>query len=124
VLERARDVEQVVVDWLRAKQMGDSQRISGALSSDDPVLAIGTEAAEWYAGVTSFAEAHASAPPFTAVIEQVEAYADGPLAWAAVRAVVQTDEPGGLLVRLTLVLAKKNGSWRIVHSHASIGAAR
>ncbi|MCW3015689.1 MAG: hypothetical protein JWO02_2781 [Solirubrobacterales bacterium] len=42
------------------------------------------------------------------------------MAWAAVRGVIQTGEPGGLPVRLTLVLAQEgDGDWRVVQSHAS-----
>lgn len=119
VLERARGVEQVIVEWLDAKQAGDAQRIRMSLSSNDAVLAIGTGADEWYAGPAAFTDAHASAPPFTATIEHVEAYADGPVAWAAVRAVVDTGEASGLPVRLTLVLTSEGDSWRIVQSHAS-----
>jgi hypothetical protein len=96
VLERARDVEQVVVEWLEAKQAGDAQRIRKSLSGNDAALAIGTGAEEWHAGARQFVYAHALAPPFTAAIESVEAYADGPVAWAAVRAIVQTGETGGL----------------------------
>jgi ketosteroid isomerase-like protein len=123
VLRRAPDVERVISDWLEAKHVGDAPRIRTSLSSDDAALAIGTGAEEWYAGATTFADAHASAPPFTAAIEHLEAYAVGPVGWAAVRAVVQTGDGGGVPVRLTLVLANEDGSWRIVQSHASTAAS-
>jgi ketosteroid isomerase-like protein len=58
------------------------------------------------------------------VLESVEAHRDGSVAWAAVRGVIETGEPGGLPVRLTLVLAQESGSqWRVVQSHASTPSA-
>jgi ketosteroid isomerase-like protein len=120
---RAPEVEQVVRDWLVAKQAGDPEGIGATLSSYDGVLAIGTDAGEWFAGSARFAEAHAPGAPFTAVFESVDAHRDGAIAWAAVRGAIQTGEPGGWPVRLTLVLAQDGaGDWRIVQSHASTPA--
>jgi hypothetical protein len=55
-----------------------------------------------------------------ATLDHVEAHREGLLAWAAVRAVVETGEPGGLGIRLTLVLVSRDGAWQVVQSHASL----
>jgi hypothetical protein len=55
-------------------------------------------------GYERFAAAHATGAPFTAVVQSLEAHRYGSIAWAAIRAVIQTDDPGGWPVRLTLVL--------------------
>jgi ketosteroid isomerase-like protein len=115
------EVEQVVREWLQAKQTADGSAIRDGLSSYDGALAIGTEASEWWVGARAFAEAHAAGGAFTAAIDDVEAHTHGSVAWAAVRANVETGEPGGTAVRLTLVLVREaDDRWRVIHSHASV----
>jgi ketosteroid isomerase-like protein len=65
--------------------------------------------------------AGAAGGAFTAAVDHVEAHASGDVGWAAVRAVIATGEPGGVPIRLTLVLEREDGrGWRIVQSHASV----
>jgi ketosteroid isomerase-like protein len=117
---RAPEVEDIVRGWLATKQAGDADAVRASLSGYEGVQAIGTEAGGWWSGADAFADAHASGGPFSASLESVEAHREGSVAWAAVRALVHTGEPGGLSVRLTLVLAQESeSSWRVVQSHAS-----
>lgn len=122
--EPAPEVEQVVRDWLNSKQLGDRAGITARLSRYEGALAVGTGAEEWFRGADEFTDAHASPGAFAAVIDSVEAHSSGPVAWAAVRAVIETGGPGGFPLRLTLVLVRDqgNGDWRIVQSHASAPA--
>jgi hypothetical protein len=94
------------------------------LSSSESALAIGTSADEWHRGAGEFENGHSGTGPFAAVIESVEAHRSGSVAWAAVRSVIDTGEPGGFPVRMTLVLTcdEDAGDWRIIQSHASAPA--
>src|SRR5215210_5350085 len=122
--ERAPEVETVVREWLDAKQAADGAAVRAGLSEYVGALAIGTDASEWWAGSDAFTAAHVSGAPFSAVLEDVEAHRAGAVAWAAVRAVIDTGEPGGMPVRLTLILLRgKDGQWQIAHSHASVPAS-
>jgi ketosteroid isomerase-like protein len=85
-------------------------------------LAIGTDAREWWSGADSFAAAHTSGGAFTASLATLEAHVHGPVAWAAVDATLETGEPGGMGLRLTLVLVEERDGWRVVQSHASLPA--
>jgi hypothetical protein len=116
--QRSTSVETAVRDGLGAKQAGDAAVIRAGLSVYDDALAIGTEAAEWWAGSAAFSDAHAGTAPFSAAIEQVDAHQEGAVGWAAVRALVRWDD-GETPVRLTLVLIREDHGWRIVQSHAS-----
>lgn len=116
--ERARDVEELIVAWLEAKQAADAQGIARRLSAYKGALAVGTEAGEWWSGADRFADAHTGGTPFTAVLNSVEAHRHGPVAWAALDATLE----GGQAVRLTLVLVEELDGWRIVQSHASMPA--
>jgi ketosteroid isomerase-like protein len=122
VPERAPEVEDFVRDWLDAKQAGNGRRIGEGLSGYDGALAIGTDASEWWAGRDAFTEAHTATGPFAATITALEAHREGPVAWAVVRAAIETGDASPLSVRLTLVLVRHADSWRIVQSHASLGA--
>jgi hypothetical protein len=50
-------------------------------------LAIGTEAAEWWAGLAAFTD-DAGTARFAAAIEHVDAHQEGAVGWAAVRGFV------------------------------------
>lgn len=117
--ERAPEIEQLVREWLEAKQAADAEGIRRPLSGYGGALAIGTGPGEIHEGAAGFHDAHTAGGPFAATIESVEAHRHGSAGWAAIRAVVDTGEPEGFPIRLTLVLVEEDGGWRIVQSHAS-----
>src|SRR3954468_7413841 len=110
--ERAREIEEVVRTWLEAKQAADGEGIARRLSAYKGTLAIGTDAGEWWSGADRFAEAHTTGGPFRASVNSLQAHVHGSVAWAAVDATIETDEPEGLTVRLTLVLVEELDGWR------------
>ena len=120
--ERAREVEEVVRTWINAKQAADVDAIARRLSAYKGVLAIGTDAEEWWSGADQFSTAHTSGAPFSASLTTLEAHVHGSVAWAAVSAVIDTGEPVGVTIRLTLVLVEELDGWRVVQSHASVPA--
>ena len=117
----APEIEELVRDWLAAKQGAQRDAIARCLSSYDGALAIGTDADEWWSG-GDFGAAHLSGGPFEAVLDSVEAHRQGDVAWAGVRGVISTGRPEGFPVRLSLVLVLDDRAWRIVQSHASTPA--
>ena len=120
--ERARDVEEVVREWLAAKQAGDADGVSRHLSAYKGAVGIGTAADEWWQGADAFAAAHTGDGVFAATVTSVEAHRHGPVAWAAVDATMDASEGDGMPLRLTLVLLEELGGWRVVQSHASAAA--
>src|SRR5688572_18095040 len=120
--ERARDVEEVVREWLEAKQAGDPAGVAQHLSAYKGAVGIGTDAGEWWSGADEFAAAHIGGGPFIGSIGALEAHRHGPVAWAAVDATIDTGEGEGTPVRLTLVLVEELDGWRVVQSHASVPA--
>ena len=120
--ERSPEVEQVVRVWLDAKQAADAEGIARRLSGYKGSLAIGTDATEWWSGADRFAAAHTSGGAFTASITTLQAHVHGAVAWAAVDATLETSEPEGMDLRLTLVLVEELDGWRIIQSHASLPA--
>src|SRR5438045_9799147 len=96
--DRSREVEEVVRIWLDAKQAADAEAIARRLSGYKGTLAIGTDATEWWSGADRFAAAHTSGGAFTASLTTLEAHVHGPVAWAAVDATLETEEPGGVRI--------------------------
>jgi ketosteroid isomerase-like protein len=119
VPRRAPEIEELIRDWLDDKQAARTDGIARRLADYDGALAIGTGPDEWFIGGAAFRSGHTSGGPFTATIEAVEAHREGDAAWAAVRAVIDTGEPDGFPIRLSLVLIARDDGWQIVHSHAS-----
>jgi hypothetical protein len=119
VQQPAPEIEQLVRAWLDAKQAAAADDIEARLTTYEGALAIGTDGDEWHSGPEAFRAAHTAGGAFEASIDAVEAHRAGSVAWAAVRAVIQTGEPGGFPIRLTLVLTEEGADWRIVQSHAS-----
>ena len=118
--EPAPEVERLVRDWLDSKQAADTEAVRASLSDSESALAIGTEDGEWWSGASAFRHAHTVGGPFVATVQHVEAHRSGDVAWAAAQVTIETGEPGGHPVRLTLVLVGgSDGGWRIVQSHAS-----
>jgi ketosteroid isomerase-like protein len=115
------EIEQLVHDWLVAKQTADAAGIDALLGDYEDALAIGTETGEWWSGDQAFTAAHTGGTAFSATVEHVEAHSESSTAWAAARALVDFGGGDHLTVRLTLVLVKNHGAWTIVQSHASVG---
>ena len=108
--------------WLDAKQTADVAGIARRLSAYKGTLAIGTEATERWSGADDFAQAHTTGGAFSASLNTLEAHVHGAVGWAAVDATIDTGEPGGIAIRLTLVLVQELDGWRVVQSHASVPA--
>src|SRR5215216_4034811 len=116
--ERDPEVEQLVRAWLGEKQAARQDGVARRVSEYAGALAIGTDEDEWWSGTAEFRAAHVAGGPFTATVESVDAHRQDRVAWAAVRAIIDTGEPGGMPIRLTLVLIEEDDGWRIVQSHA------
>jgi ketosteroid isomerase-like protein len=119
VPEHAPEISRIVHRWLEAKQTADATEIGALLTPFRGALAIGTDHDEWWEGQPAFVDAHTGGGPFTARIDQVEAYRHGDVAWASVRGAIGTTEPDTFAIRMTLVLVHEHGGWKIVQSHAS-----
>jgi hypothetical protein len=118
--EHAPDLDQFLRNWLDAKVRGDRDAVLTGLSSYPGVLAIGTDADEWWAGAEAFAAAHGGAGPLQARIEHLDTHAEGTAGWGAARVVADFGD-GRLAVRVSVVAHREENGWRVVQTHASVG---
>jgi ketosteroid isomerase-like protein len=104
---------------------GDAAAIDDLVSHDPGVLAIGPDPSMWWPGrdgLVSRWKNELEHGPINVVPGDPVAYAAGDLAWAADRPKVGR---GGkqVEIRVTLVARREGKEWRILHWHASVGAA-
>lgn len=106
---------------------GDASAVPDLFAEDEPVLGIGTDPAEWWSGRETLLKVLAAqveelhAVGARVEMGEVSAYELGDLGWAAARPTFTFGGENGFAGRLTVVAAKSNDDWRIVHFHLSVG---
>jgi ketosteroid isomerase-like protein len=118
----------VLAEFRTAVAAGDVERLL-ALFAPDEAVSIGTGPAEWYVGRAAMREGlerdFADSPPFTVDFAPPLLASHGDVAWLAAgfngRAVVDGAE-ARVHGRLTAVLRREAGRWRLVQTHTSIPA--
>jgi ketosteroid isomerase-like protein len=98
----------------------------GITGVEDAALVIGTAPDEWEAGRSSWLSAYATyieqMPDVKLVAgDDVSAYESGDIGWAADRPKIVMPDEGEVEVRVTAVLKREDGEWRVVNAHFSIG---
>ncbi len=113
-------VERLYRSWVAL----DYESIIEAMSRNPGTLMIGSDPSEWWSGPKDIAAVLRAQvqemPSFSLDIEEVSAWNEGNVGWAAVRAQFVLDDRPPALTRTTLVLRQEGAYWRIVHWHFSI----
>ena len=95
------------------------------LSDDADALAIGTDASEWAQGREAIMGFFRDSGPdgtlqLTIPVHDVAAYEEGDVGWAVARIAFEVDGRE-VPVRMTTVMHREDGEWRLLQMHASIG---
>jgi ketosteroid isomerase-like protein len=122
---RSPDIEAILREIVGSVERGEAQRMEQRLSSDPDALAIGTDASEWAQGHEAIMRFFRDSGPdgslkLTIPVHEVAAYADGDIGWGVARIAFEV-EGGEVPVRMTTVLRREDGEWRLMQMHASIG---
>lgn len=115
----------------RAIVAGDAEAVDGAFSRDSGVLAIGTDAAEWWSGwpvITRMWRAQfeeADGDSFAADVRPglLECFEEGSVGWCQDNPVVVMPDGSVYDSRLTAVLHLEGVAWKIMQFHISFGIA-
>lgn len=120
------DVQQVraVIDEMNgALNAGDAGRIRALLSERPDAVHIGTDASEWETSkeLVDAVAAASTDSGIQAVVDDLSVHVLGDVAWAEGRG--RFTNPGGAQrrVRMTGVLVREDGRWKVAQQHASIG---
>ena len=125
-MQQSLDLEDLTRRFYQALAQGDAVAIEQLVSQQDSVLNIGTDPAEWWDSFASFRHALQCQTQELAGVQvspgDLRAYCEGTVGWAADRPTFRF--PGGLEIplRVTTVFHREDGAWKIVQSHASVGA--
>jgi ketosteroid isomerase-like protein len=112
----------------RALGVGDAGAIAALFSREPGVLAIGTDPAEWWDGhetITSVFQAQMRdmGGGFPIEAAELQSFSEGDAGWAADRPRLTMPDGSEVSFRLTAVLRREDGDWRVVQWHSSFGVA-
>jgi ketosteroid isomerase-like protein len=117
------EVRKVIDATLEAQNAGDAARLRSMLSERPDAVHIGTDAGEWETSkqVVDAVAAAGGADDIQAVADDIDIHIQGDVAWAEGRGRFTRADGGERPVRMTCVLIRENGQWKVAQSHASIG---
>ncbi len=120
----AQDEVRAVLDQLiDAQNAGDAERTRLLLSERPDAIHIGTDAEEWWTSkrLVDAVAAAGDGDDIRGAAEDIDVHVQGDVAWAEGRGRFTNESGGERPVRMTAVLVRENGQWKVVQSHASIG---
>jgi hypothetical protein len=98
---------------------------SAAISSEPGVLVIGSDPDEWWDEPEKLTRVVAAqADELQGVVSKVvhsEGWTEGQMGWGAARVELAVPDGPATTMRLTATYARRDGGWKIVQAHASVG---
>jgi adenylate cyclase len=117
------EVRKVIDETLEAQNAGDAARLRSMLSGRPDAVHIGTDPEEWETSnqVVDAVAAAGGGDDIQAIADDMDIHIQGDVAWAEGRGRFTRTGGGERPVRMTCVLIRESGQWKVVQSHASIG---
>ena len=103
-----------------AAEPGDVELFDRAFTREDDLLIVGTAFHEWVAGRESGMQAWGMAGVELQAGDAPAAWEQGDVAWAADRPAFVVGDMRAP-IRLSVVMVKEDGGWKIQHGHFSVG---
>jgi uncharacterized protein (TIGR02246 family) len=117
------EVRAALDQLLEAQNAGDAERMRTLLSARPDAVHIGSDVEEWWTSkrLVDAVDAAGGGDDIQAVADDIEVHVQGDVAWAEGRGRFTSAGGGERPVRMTAVLVREDGQWKVVQSHASIG---
>ena len=116
--EEVRAVLDQMVDALNA---GDREGVLSLLSERLDAVHIGTDPNEWSTTEEFLASLSGAQSELRARLDQVGVHSLGDVAWVEAKGHFSNSSGGERRVRVTGVLVREDGRWKVAQQHASIG---
>ncbi len=102
---------------------GDEARLVRSLSSAEGLVFIGTDPDEWFDDVASIRTmlAAQAAAGVTVLPGKIAAFEEGTVGWVADQGTFRMPDGTEVPFRMTVVVHREDGEWKVVQEHASIG---
>jgi len=117
------EVRKVLDEMIEAQNAGDAERLRSMLSERPDAVHIGTDAEEWWTSkqVIDATATAGGGDDIRVVADDTDIHVQGDIAWAEGRGRFTRADGTERPVRVTGVLVREDGRWKVVQSHASIG---
>ena len=117
----AEEVRTAIGEMIDAQNAGDAERLRSLLADRPDAVHIGTDAGEWWTSKELLDDVAAAGDgDVQAVADDLHVHVQGDVAWVEGRGRFTNREGGERPVRITGVLVRDRGRWRMAQSHASI----
>jgi adenylate cyclase len=123
-MEPSEEIRRVIDRWMVANTEGEGDAVLGRVSDHPGILAIGTDADEWWHGHERAVWRHQleETGGFPLTWEAIEAWEEGTVGWAGLKLTFHGPEKS-FEGRGTFVLHLERGEWKIVQVHWSLPIA-
>ena len=116
------EVRKLLDELIAAQNSGDAPRLRAMLSERPDAVHVGTDAEEWWTSgqLVDAVAAARGGDGIRAVADDMDVHVQGDIAWAEGRGRFARADGAERPVRITAVLVREGGQWKLVQSHASI----
>ncbi len=121
-MQRSESVARAMQRLYDSFTANDLGAFTDLITEEDDTLAIGTAPHEWHTGRARWLQEFGM-PGVQLRGGDVVAWEEGSIGWLADRPTFVLPDGSEIQVRMTGVLRKERGDWRLVHLHASIPIA-
>ena len=117
------EIRKLLDELIEAQNSGDAPRMRTILSERPDAVHIGTDAGEWWTSgqLVDDVAAAGGGDDIRAVADDIDVHVQGDIAWVVGRGRFTRADGAERPVRITGVLVREGGQWKLVQSHASIG---
>jgi ketosteroid isomerase-like protein len=124
-MQSSAELQEMVQHFFESMAAKNAAAIMATCSAEPGVLFIGSAPSEWMENLAalepmvqaSAANSSGKIPPDL----QIQAMQEGTMGWSAFRYTARLPNNSTVLLRGTAVYHQEGGTWKIVHSHISVG---
>lgn len=124
-MQESLGVRQGLLRFYDAFSAGDAAGFERTVSRSPDGMVVGTGPGEWLEGreawLAGYGEQVAAVPGIRLEAGQPRAWEEGGVGWAADQPRFVFPDGAALPTRLTAVLLREDGEWRVVQAHFSVG---
>jgi ketosteroid isomerase-like protein len=125
MMEQSSSVQEAMRQFYARFSANDVAAFLPCMAQGTEVMVIGTGPTEWYEGGQGWADAYAeqiaAIPGIRLEGGDIRAWEVGDVGWAADQPTFVLPDGTAIKVRLTTVLCREGGEWRLAQAHASFG---